>query len=418
MSKYRFKVFSIKTLRFGGLSGAILMLQPFLYLFFSRRRDLSEYTTVDATSVIFIIYTFVSFAVSVLALIKEKVFFQKLLICSPLKWFIIYIMLCFVSIIWTVDVPLTTFRAFESLSIFLLIIATIINIFKKTGSPDMAIQWTLLYVFINIACSFISYAQWAHGLTIFTASQMVATIYFYMAFKSKSKLITITILLFSVLSMSTTAYLGMILGSVSLLYMPKKYKPWLVVGCFIAVVLILIVGIEPILENTIFKRHQEVLSANNISEVMEDSSGRNHIFNVSIKASVKQPWGYGFFAGEPYVIYGNGLEAINAHNSFLSALLGVGWLGVIILLIYFIAFIPILSSNYLKKYRIEMIGCYCIGMVQSMGNPGIGSRVILTWIPVTYLLVLISAIYIYQKFNIYNSQNNENFVGKSVISGL
>ena len=119
----------------------------------------------------------------------------------------------------------------------------------------------------------------------------------------------------------------------------------------------------------------------------------------------QNPIGYGFFAGEPYILYQHYAGVINGHNSFFSAAMGLGYVGIILLLIFFIGMFRVTFSQCIpRKYRQSLIGCFFVGFLHCMGNPGIGSRVYGSWMPVMLLFTLICCFYAYygKKRNAHN----------------
>lgn len=399
-SRNTVKLFSKRMLMLGGYPGLVLMARPVIQLFFTRGRALSEYATVDTSAMVFILYAVIAFCVSLQYLFtKDWPFIKKVLFGSPIQWFVYYTALSFISMFWSVDPPLTGFRAFECLSMLLLTVTSITQLYRNTHDTDIVIQWSLLYTFFSIIISLIIRARWDHGLGLFQASQMVATTFFYLAvFHSRSQVIRWTIILFSILSFSTTAYIGMTLGLSGLLFTKMKYRFVLFFCAILAGIAVSYIGIDTVLKNTIFINHQEAVGGD-LESILEDSSGRNHVWEAALESTVETPWGYGFFAGEPYILYARNLGGITAHNSFLSALMGVGPLGMLLLACYFLFFGPVLLSRYIpSNYRPALIGCFCVGIAHSMGNPGIGSRVYGSWIPVTHILVLIVCIFLFNKY--------------------
>lgn len=93
------------------------------------------------------------------------------------------------------------------------------------------------------------------------------------------------------------------------------------------------------------------------------------------------------------------LGAINGHNSFISASISLGYAGIILLLIFFLKMFCTTFSRYIPpEYRAPLIGCFLVGFLQCMGNPGLGSRVYGGWIPVMFLFTLICGFYVNNKF--------------------
>ena len=115
-----------------------------------------------------------------------------------------------VSMIWSINLQLTGFRAFECMSMTMLMVAVVQNLFYHGGCKTV-IQWTMLYVTVDIIFSItraLSYTT--NVMMLLQTSQMMATTFFYMAlYQSRKRWWNYLILAMSVFSMSTVAYIGM-----------------------------------------------------------------------------------------------------------------------------------------------------------------------------------------------------------------
>lgn len=129
---------------------------------------------------------------------------------------------------------------------------------------------------------------------------------------------------------------------------------------------------------------------------------------VALEALKERPGGgYGFFSGEPYLLYSKHLAAINGHNSLFSAAIGLGVPGIVLMVLFFLTMMKTVFSRYIPpEYRASLIGCFCVSFLQSMGNPGIGSRVFGGWMPTMFATVLICGFYVYGKY--YDEINETN----------
>ena len=137
----------------GGGCGLLLLVRPLLYSIFARRRDLNAYASVDASAVVFIVYAVICFFLAARELNrKEKTFGRDLFIHTPLLWLSLYTVLGMVSMIWSINLQLTGFRAFECMSMTMLMVAVVQNLFYHGGCKTV-IQWTMLYVTVDIIFS-------------------------------------------------------------------------------------------------------------------------------------------------------------------------------------------------------------------------------------------------------------------------
>lgn len=310
--------------------GWVLLARPVIYLIFARRRDLDAYSSVDMSAMIFILYAFVAFFMAWRTIFKSESGFGKTVLShSPLLWFIVYSMFGIVSMAWSVNPSLTGFRAFECIATALLIVAVIQELFD-IGNLRFIMLWSLLFCVCDSICSIIRTMQWTFDIgMLLQSSQMMATCFFFIAlYFIPRRWYNWFVIVMSVFSMSTVAYIGMGLGFISSFWNKGRAKFYAVIGAYILMIVVIAVGPYRIIKDTIF------FDKNDVS--MEETSGRDHLMEVTLDSLEDNPWGLGFFAAEPYVLYNKGLAAISAHNSLFSAGLGMGYAGIALLAIFFL----------------------------------------------------------------------------------
>ena len=375
----------------------LLLIRPLLYLIFSRRRDLNEYSAVDLSAFIFIIYAFICFIIAWKVLLKPNSSFGKrLMMHTPLIWFIIFTIYGFISMLWSVNFTLSGFRAFECLAMILLIVAIMQRLFT-TCNTDKIIDWVILYVTLEIIFSLISTIRWTTAIpSLLSCSQMMSTTFFFMAlYYPNKKWYHYLIIIMAIFSGSTVAYIGMAAGMISILWKRTKYKAAVIFGTIFLSFAVIVIGPQKILENTVFHDKESIS--------LEETSGRDMMMEASIETIKENPMGLGFFAGEPFMFYSRGLNCINAHNSIFSAGIGMGYIGIFIMAIFlYRMFFTTFSKKIPPKYRASFIGCFFVAFLHCMGNPALGSRVYGAWLPVTFLFILICSFYVYGKY--YNKQ--------------
>lgn len=387
-----------------GTCGWLLLGRPVLYLFITRKRDLDMYATIDASAFISIIYISLCFlAVLVESRKHYSDLSQKTLFLSPMVWFLIYTLYAFVSMFWSVNVQLTGYRAFECLTMMLLMLQVWRRLFVKCDL-EKVLNWCLLYVAIAMICNIISKLRYTSSLMeLLGSSQFLTTTFFFMAlYHSHKRWIHYLIMVMAILSGSTVGYIGMAIGIVSIFWGKSKYK---IPVFFIALAFSLFLvyyGPQRFVKDTIFYDKSEIS--------MEETSGRDHIMETAIISLKQNPMGYGFFAGEPYILYQHFRGAINGHNSFFSAAMGLGYVGIVLLFIFFFGMFRVTFYRGIpRKYRQPLIGCFFVGFLHCMGNPGIGSRIYGSWMPVMLLFTLICSFYTYNKYY----YNNKRVIIKS-----
>lgn len=154
---------------------------------------------------------------------------------------------------------------------------------------------------------------------------------------------------------------------------------------------IAIIGPMKVLKETVF------YDKNSIS--LEETSGRDYVMEISMEAIKNNPWGTGFVSGELQLMRSKGINGINAHNSFFSAGIGLGYPGIIIITIYLAGLVlTVFSKRIPPHYKASLIGCFFVAFLHCIGNPALGSRVFGAWLPVTYLFTLICSFYVYGKY--------------------
>ena len=374
-------------------AGWVLLARSVIYLIFSRRRDMDSYAAIDASAIIFILYAVLAFYVGYKTIFQNNHRFgRKVLFNSPLKWFILYSFLGIASMMWSVAPSLSGFRAFECIAMMLLIVAVIQQLIE-TGNLKYVILWSLFYCTWDIFFALIRASKWAASLgTLLAASQMMATTFFFMAlYFTPRKWYNYLIMVMSIFSMSTVAYIGMALGAVSAFWTNGKAKAFTILCSFILLIALIWVGPYKLVKDTIF------FDKNDIS--MEETSGRDKLMDLTIDCVKEHPLGLGFFAAEPYVIYSTGQFAISAHNSLFSAGMGLGIPGIIVFSIFLMSLGLCVISKYIPRmYKPICIGCFSVAFLHCMGNPSVGTRVYGAWMPGMYIFVLVCAFYIYGRY--------------------
>lgn len=374
--------------------GWVLLARPVMYALFSRRRDLDDYAAIDFSALIFILYSFVAFFWG-LKVIRDSNsnFGNNIIRRTPILLFGIYCVLGLVSMAWSVNYMLTGFRVFECVAMTILIIAVIQDLFE-TCDLRFVFTWSLFYCTVDILSALWRTSMWASDIrTYLESSQMMSTCFFFMAlYFVPRRWNNWLIIVMSVMSASTTAYIGMAIGMISSFWQKGHRKLFVMMGAVALIVLVLYIGPYAILKDTIFYDKSDIS--------IEQTSGRDHLMDTTFRTLDQYPYGLGFFAAEPYIIYATGMRgAISAHNSIFSASMGMGWPGIIVISLFFLALTKITFSKYIPSdYRPIAIGCFCVAFLHCMGNPSVGTRVFGAWMPCMYIFVLNCGLYIYGKY--------------------
>ncbi len=381
----------------------MLLLRPILDAFLSRSREVNEYNVIDFGALIMILYSVVGFVIALFSMSRNRRFVRRITFETPLIWLFLFIILCFCSMAWSSNIAITGFRSFECLSCMMIITATIVELLDRTSDIDEVIRWSIFYIGFLLVVRFCwCLTWWILPKNLLGAGQASAPIFFYLAIYNgeKNTLAKWLIIFFTLVCLSTTSYLGLFLGLISLFFLNKKNKAPLVFAIITVVLVLMVVGFKDVLASTIFSNRSGIVEAKNLEEVMKYSSGRDAIWDIASTEALKRPFGMGFCVGDQEIvrnIFGKGV--INAHNSLINAMLNVGFIGLFLMLLLFVSYFFMFTKEKMtKKYQAAMIGCYCVVFLACMGNPSIGGRVYGSWIYTVYIMVLISSIYIWNKY--------------------
>lgn len=123
------------------------------------------------------------------------------------------------------------------------------------------------------------------------------------------------------------------------------------------------------------------------TQVVENFTGRLPLWNDILTATADEPFGTGFVAGERTFSANREQEqgnwgAMSAHNGYLSAWVGTGWLGVV--LVSFIYFAAFRRARDLRSSERGLL-LTCIVVVDAINNltfPGIGSALGIPWLAI------------------------------------
>lgn len=393
LSKYVSEYKISYLLEAGGPCGVLLLFRPILYSIFSRRRDLNAYASVDSSALIFIAYAFIGFIVALRELSSSNFNLgPKMLRHSGLNVFLMFSILSFASMFWSVNLQLTGFRAFECLGMFLMIVMTLNRLFSY-HNLNLVLDWSILWAVLECAISIIKTLSYTTNISeILETNQMFAPFFFYIALLSQRKKFGhYLVMAFSIFSMSTVAYIGMALGLIGIGKGGKNLKILaLILGVCVTIAMI-IMGPRQLLKDTLFFDKEDIS--------LEQTSGRDKLMNAAFESASINPIGTGFFAGEPELFYKRGLAGINAHNAIFSSLIGCGYLGGALMILFLIVMLFNVRSKYIHPdYRAPLFCCFCVAIVECMGNPSIGSRVYGAWIGEMYIFCLIAAFYCYGRY--------------------
>lgn len=395
-----------RVLMLGGVPGWILLGYYVVQIAFARTK--SDMAAVDGTAVIYAAYALGAGIYCYHDLTKDsfsRFFFSKLMKRTCTFWFVLYTILCALSALWSPILPLSGYRALECMGMLLLNASVIKNLIKNLDTKGIML-WSVTYAFIMMTFIAISFAK-AGWNTMLYALQFPSTIFFYLAFYyAPKKIMKYPMLITAILSRSTTGYLGIAAGLCSFMFGQRKYKIWgwiIILGVGISIAT---VGVEDVLNNTVFAAKGGALENGKLNE--GKTSGRTQLWGPAIEAvktDNREWYGYGFVAGETmFVQKVIGGQVIGMHNGFLSAFVGTGYIGLLFFCLFILGYArSVFFSPIPKQYKALLMATFFCVFVHTLGNPGLGFRVYGTWMPAMYFVMLTVGLDIkYRYMKMYN----------------
>jgi len=257
------------------------------------------------------------------------------------------------------------------------------------------VDWVLSYSLWAIAISIISKIKsMGFSFQILYLEQFNSTSFFFLALiLAKNKIKRWFIVPISILSQSNVAYFGMAAGLFGLGTGSKKMKIGLFAAGIGIMVAIVLIGGERFLHETLFYGQPEV--------GIRAGNGRVYYYTRAWDVVSKNPYlGYGFVAGEIELATKATHGIIGIHNFFLASLLGMGFAGLLLMLLFFIGlFVNARSGSLPPAFRAAFFGSASIIFFHSLGNPGLGSRVYGTWLPSVIIATLICCVHYLSRFD-------------------
>lgn len=379
-------------IQLAGIPGYLLIGFYIVQFIFARQK--LDATAIDGSAIIFASYAMLCTFWGLKELTQnnyDKKFRNNILFKTPLKWFIYYTFFCFISAIWSSSFALSAYRAIECFGMMIIMVAAMKVLSERTNQKGMVL-WCVTYAFIILLFLSIStYFKTNNIYLVFYGCQFPSTIFFFLAlYNSPNLLIKIFICGLALLSGSTTGYIGIALGLISLLFGNQKYKFIGIILLIILTITSLIIGFDNILNHTVFYERGGFS--------FENMSGRNVIWMNAIEQMIKDGkflTGYGFFAGErTFAVQWIGPQVIGMHNGYLSAYVGTGIIGFILFTIFMIRITLLtLSKKISLNFKATCIASIIIINIHTFGNPGLGFRVYGAWMPSMLMVSLICALY-------------------------
>jgi len=400
-----------KAIKSGGAIGILLLAYYLIELFFSRGRDASQASVIDASALISIIYSFLCIYVAFKTCMSKPYnrLTSKILTNSPIKWIFYYTIWGGVTSLWSVNLPMTAYRSIECIALMMLMVAVVEQLIVNRGNEQL-LEWTAVFIFFSIILRLLLYIKGGASTTlhlgddgtIYNCAQMIAPIFFYLPlYVQMPRIVKFVIYGFAVVSMSTVGYIGMAMGAISAFWGNKILRSLAIVGTIVLIVLTFAFGAESLLLHTVFAEKSTVS--------YEETSGRNTVWEYGMERAAEKPIaGWGFAAGERTLVEEIGMMGvIGMHNCFMSAYVGCGLIGLFFMIMFWWKLFRAMLSRYIPpKIKPLFIALFCGAFIESFANPGIGNRVYGSWMASTLVAVLICVVYTVNKYKFEKNENN------------
>lgn len=373
-----------------GITGALLLLYPVLIMLLTRKRALDEAASVDASAGIQILFIGFCFFIITTQYSKHKILYKKMLIQSPSFFLILYTVLGFLSFLWSSGPTLTLYRSFECLTFLLLITDVMIKLMTRYDYKTI-VKWVIFFALWNLSVDIILRLKTmgaSYFSNPFAASRLFFPLFFFIfLILGRKKIPKLIMLVFAVLGLSNKVFFGIAGGLSSFAFGKTKYKIIFVSVTVTIMLAVSYIGLDNVLLNTLYYGRE--------ATGLEDSSGRDAIWTYLYEKGMEQPFfGYGFSAGEVNLLSKNvDFQAINAHNTFISAFVNSGAVGLTILILYFLAALKMGFSKFFPKdkWRTAVLASMIMVVIVNMAAPGIGGRVYGAWTPSVFILTFFIA---------------------------
>jgi len=375
-------------IRQAGWHGYLLLAAPLLS-FVTARGRLEGYDSIDNSAILQVTYAILIFIFSVWYLMlpcgKRALVF---LLSRPMVYLLFFILMCILSASWSEKPLYTAFMGFQCLTFFVLLTVILDRLRNNCTAQDI-VEWIMLWMVWQIFWGLLFRA--VHGqlsYTIFATGRLQTGILFFLAiYISKRKLFKWIVMAFALFSGSNKMYTGMLPGALLGIFSESRKIKFVSSAGAVALILALIfVGLKPFLQETVFHGRAGV--------GMQYTSGRNSMWAQSLELIKEKPFlGYGFVSGERDRMFVGGVNTISVHNMMLSAAIGVGVTGPILLLLYFIeTTISCFGKKLPRNWFIGFLSTIGISFVFSMTGPGLGGRVYGSWVATVFVMTMICMI--------------------------
>ena len=314
----------LQTLRGYSLSQWIVLLFPLFLFAVHRKRDEGDVAVVDSSAFIQIGLTAFCGVWMVNRLLHTLRAIERILVHTPLRWLLMYVVLAVLSIAWSDAPQLTAFRSVQ-LCVFLLVV---VDAIASMRGPQEMIRFQLLYAALVVALWQLPGLQGGLSLWAIHSSDVPGTVVaaVFVGFLARGRawrILHLCVVAAAVLATSTGFMLACTGGLIVVLLLMRGRAAGL--GVMMLCGLVLAVVLLPQYANSVYffgKNEGQIVSG----------TGRLPIWQwiLEERVSARPMLGFGFAQGEVQARLYNigGFRMMHMHNAFMSAIVNLGLAGV------------------------------------------------------------------------------------------
>lgn len=334
---------------------------------FNVENEVGEYGDINQSSQLALVFELLA---AFVVLQREYGRLHRLVYC--IMPFMLYHILGLFSWIWADNHIAIVFKASEVV-LSMLLVTVVIDRIKELR---MALTYVIFLCFAPIL-----FDLWARGFSFFhtnlytfsAAMGLMLCIggYKYNVYKRNEILVVgVLFAVALVIGTSTASYFAAICGFIAVLSCSKHNVHYIKLLCFLALGAIFYYITDDIINDYLYYGKSE--------RDIETGTGRTEIWLAYFEMIKQKPWfGWGFLVGERMLStdFHFGVKVISAHNSFLSATVGMGFVG----LAFFVYFIADWFLTLAKKMRVHsqyaliMFPAFITFFVNTNSFPAVGT---------------------------------------------
>jgi len=353
-----------------------------------RKRDLSEYASVDTSALFQIIIVGLLFLFIVMGSRHRGVLSQ--LQKTSILWLILYYLLSCASSLWS---PMPLFSLYRAVEFLVLFSAVSVALSYSRDFPEAERRVLFFSAIVTVLDLFTNVIVYGYSLSLidfhtnsYSASAAMLFCYCFGEYLNASGRRAILLrnygmfsLGIAILGTSTTSYIAILAGIVVVLFLSRRLGLLLTLVLTGVLIYLYTEGLDYIIS---------ILSPGKSQETILTMTGRSRLYAEYNDMVAESPYiGHGFSIGSRIAE----IRVQSTHNFIYSILLGTGALGMVLFVLYLLK----LFRESLRTSRNELIGAVgcagalCSGITNSLAIPFICDA----WIPPSFVYAAISALF-------------------------